>query len=105
MTTSEQLPSPAGTAPVRIGIVGGAGQMGSWLRRFWQDRGYAVRYSDRDTPLSNEDVVDWAHLTFVSVPLRATPAVLRELAPGVAGDRALVSIGSLMGPSAEAMAG
>lgn len=105
MTVSEHLQSAAGSPPVRIGVVGGAGQMGNWLRRFWQDRGFEVRYSDRDTPLSNEDVVRWAQLTFVSVPLHATPAVLRELASGVVGDRALVSIASLMGPSAEALAG
>ncbi|HWE63066.1 MAG TPA: hypothetical protein VHB98_15240, partial [Chloroflexota bacterium] len=91
--------APLAAGGARIGIVGGAGQMGGWLRGFWQERGCAVRFSDRDTTLRNEQVVAWAQVTFVAVPLGATPRVLRELAPHVTGDRALVSIASLMAPS------
>src|SRR5581483_445941 len=90
--------------PVRVGIVGGAGQMGGWLRRFWESQGHTVRFSDRDTALRNEDVVAWAQVTFVAVPLAATPRVLRALAPCVTGDRALIGIASLMGPSAAVLA-
>lgn len=89
---------------VRIGIIGGAGQMGGWLRRFWEGQGHAVRFSDRDTALRNEDIVAWAQVTFVAVPLAVTPRVLRDLAPCATGDRALISIASLMGPSAAALA-
>lgn len=90
---------------VRIGVVGGAGGMGTWLRRFWADLGCPVRFSDRGTELSNRDLLLWADITFVSVPLHATPAVLRELAPLAGTEQALVSIASLMSPSAEALAG
>jgi prephenate dehydrogenase len=89
-----------GTAGVRIGVVGGHGQMGQWLRRFWQDLGYEVRFSDRDTVESNEDVTRWADVTFVAVPLHTTPAVIRSIAPILAENKALVSIASLMNPSA-----
>ena len=89
----------------RIGVVGGAGGMGRWLRRFWEGRGCEVRYSDlRATTPTNEELVRWASLTFVSVPLQHTPRVLRELAPLVGADCALASIASLMIPSAEALA-
>ena len=46
-----------------------------------------------------------AQLTFVAVPLHLTPAVLQDLREDVRTDAALVSIASLMGPSAAAMAG
>ncbi len=90
---------------LRIGVVGGAGQMGRWLRRFWEERGYAVAYSDHATALSNEEVARTADLTFVAVPLASTPAVAKALAPLIGADQALVSIASLMGPSAAALAG
>lgn len=90
--------------PPRIGVVGGAGQMGRWLRRFWEGRGLEARYSDRGTPLSNEEIVGWADLTFVAVPLRDTPPVLRALSPLLEPRQALISIASLMGPSADALA-
>ncbi|MGH2345218.1 MAG: prephenate dehydrogenase/arogenate dehydrogenase family protein, partial [Chloroflexota bacterium] len=88
----------------RIGVVGGAGQMGRWLRRFWEERGYAVSFSDRGTAMTNEGVTRAADLTFVAVPLTQTPAVAEALAPILGSDQALVSIASLMGPSAAALA-
>ena len=91
------------SAKARIGVVGGEGQMGRWLRGFWQGLGYDVSYSDRGSEHSNEDVVRWSHITFVAVPLRATPDVIRALVPALEPDRALVSIASLMAPSAQAL--
>jgi prephenate dehydrogenase len=88
----------------RIGVVGGAGQMGLWLRRFWEERGFAVSFSDRGSVLTNQDVARTSDLTFVAVPLAATPDVLASLAPRISADQALISIASLMGPSAAALA-
>jgi len=88
----------------RIGVIGGGGQMGRWLRHFWEGRGLEVRHSDLGTAFSNEEIARWADLTFVAVPLRDTPPVLRTLASRLEPRRALISIASLMGPSAEAMA-
>ena len=101
MSDPESLPPSSGS--IRIGIVGGAGQMGSWLRRFWEAQGCETRFSDRGTALTNAEVVLWAQMTFVAVPLDATPSLLRELAPLATGDRVLVSIASLMHPSAAAL--
>ncbi len=85
---------------VVVGVVGGAGHMGGWLRKFWEERGAQVIWSDRETCLSSQAVVESADITFVAVPLGETPAVLRELAPRSAEGRCLVSIASLMEPSA-----
>jgi prephenate dehydrogenase len=93
----------ARTQPV-IGVIGGSGQMGRWLCRFWQARGFTVLISDRETALHNEDVVRAAQVTFVAVPLAATPAVIADLAPHVSAEGAVVSIASLMAPSAAALA-
>jgi prephenate dehydrogenase len=87
----------------RIAIVGGNGQMGRWLLAFWSSRGFEVVVSDRDTRLSNEDAVRGADLTFVAVPLRSTPEVIRSLAELVKRDCGLVSIASLMEPSLPAL--
>jgi chorismate mutase/prephenate dehydrogenase len=72
-------------------VVGGAGGMGSWLRRFLTANGHAVAECDpvwRDLPagegrhpdLSAIDDLDRFDAIVVSVPLRATPGVLRALA-------------------------
>jgi prephenate dehydrogenase len=87
-----------------IGVIGGSGQMGRWLCRFWHERGFSVLASDQDTPRRNEDVVQAADLTFVAVPLATTPAVIAALAPHVPAEHAVVSIASLMEPSAMALA-
>jgi prephenate dehydrogenase len=94
----------SGVTP-RIGVVGGEGQMGLWLRRFWERRGLAVSFSDRGSLLTNEDVAQQSDLTFVAVPLTATPDVLVALSPYIGADQALISIASLMGPSATALVG
>jgi prephenate dehydrogenase len=93
----------SGVTP-RIGVVGGEGQMGLWLRRFWERRGFAVAFSDRGSSLTNEDVARRSDLTFVAVPLMVTADVLAALSAHIGADQALISIASLMGPSAAALA-
>src|SRR5665213_1373547 len=78
--------------------------MGQWLRRFWEQRGFVVSFSDRGSVLTNQDVTRIADVTFVAVPLTATPAALAALSPHMESDHALISIASLMGPSADALA-
>lgn len=92
------------TSDVRIGVIGGAGQMGRWLRGFWQVRGATVLWSDRGSTCTNAGVVEASDLTFVAVPLRATPGLIRALAPVVSVRQCLISIASLMEPSARELA-
>ena len=77
--------------------------MGRWLRSFWEARGFAVSFSDRGTALTNQDIATTTDITFVAVPLTATPTELEALAPLLSSDQALVSIASLMEPSAAAL--
>ncbi len=92
-TTNE--PEYPDAAPV-VGIIGGHGGIGSFFARALQAAGVTVLVSDRGTRLGNVEVAARCDLTLVSVPLRATPAVLAEVAPHVRPDAALVSLGSLM---------
>ena len=90
-------------APPTIGIAGGHGGMGSLFARLLGAAGATVLLSDRDTPLRNVDLAARCDLTFVAVPLRATPGVLAELAPCIRPEAALCSLGSLMEPAATAL--
>lgn len=86
-----------------IGIVGGRGGIGSLFARLFGADGLDVLISDRDTALRNTDLAARCDLLAVAVPLRVMPDVLREVAPHLAPDAAIVSLGSLMEPAAEAL--
>src|SRR5579883_3318821 len=79
--------------PAVIGIAGGYGGIGSLFARLLGASGAEVLLSDRETALSNTALAARCDLTLVAVPLRATPAVLAEMAPRVRPDAALVSLG------------
>lgn len=104
-TTNEPVYPDA--APV-VGVIGGHGGIGSFFARALQAASVTVLVSDRGTRLGNVEVAARCNLTLVSVPLRATPGVLAEVAPHVRPDAALTSLGSLMElalPALEACAG
>ncbi len=62
------------------GIIGGTGQMGRFFADVFLQAGWEVIVSGRDTPLTNRDVAEMADLVMVSVPIRATVGVIREVA-------------------------
>ncbi len=100
---TNEAPQP-GVVPV-VGIVGGHGGIGSLFARVLGEADAAVLVSDRGTTLTNTDLAARCDLTLVVVPLRATPAVLAEVAPHVRPDAGLGSLGSLMEPALPAMYG
>jgi prephenate dehydrogenase len=83
--------------------VGGHGGIGSLFARLFGADGLDVLISDRDTALRNTDLAARCDLLAVAVSLRVTPDVLREVAPHLAPDATIVSLGSLMEPAAEAL--
>lgn len=90
-------------------VIGGAGRMGDWMARYLDTVGYQVCVSDpsgRPTPF--ERVADWREglerfdVVVVAVPLRASNAILLELA--ALRPRGLVfDIGSLKSPLREGL--
>jgi prephenate dehydrogenase len=88
---------------VSVGIVGGAGEMGALFRRFFEEAGYTVRISDRDTPLDNRELVKSSSIVLFAVPLHLTVDVIRELVPLVREDQLLLDLTSLKAAPVEAM--
>jgi prephenate dehydrogenase len=89
--------------PVRLGIVGGRGAMGTLLHRFFEDRDWEVRVSDIGTELDNPALARWADVVLFSVPLKLTPAVIREVLPWTRPGQLLVDVASLKTESLAAM--
>jgi prephenate dehydrogenase len=94
---------------MRIAILGGAGNMGSWLIRHFSEQSHSLTISDpkdpklNDLPSScdievvsdNESAVNNAKIVFVSVPLNKTVAVIREVVPHMKENSVLCEISSL----------
>jgi len=78
-----------------IGIVGGEGKMGSWFRGFFEREGCEVLISDRDTKISNKDLAKTSDIVVVSVPIKETKRVIREITPYLKKDALLTDFTSL----------
>ncbi len=79
-----RLPDPVAR---RVLVVGGSGQMGRWLCRFFQSRGHPVTVNDIAGPLegfpSEPDLAKGlaqADVVVVSVPMSVAPSVLETIA-------------------------
>lgn len=78
-----------GTSPCDILVVGGFGQMGTWVREFLRTNGHRVGVLDPKTPPSGtagvtvrtdlERAAQDAAVIVVATPMRAAPTVYREL--------------------------
>lgn len=62
-----------------IGIVGGKGKMGNWFKNFFEKQRLKVLISDKRTKLSNIELAKKADIVIVSVPIRITLSVIREI--------------------------
>ena len=81
--------------PSLIGIIGGHGKMGTWFRRIFEESGYAVLISDRDTPLTNRELAEKCEVVIVSVPMPVFPQVIREIGPYLPKGAGLIDLCSL----------
>jgi len=82
-------------ASARIGVIGGMGEMGSLFSRFFQERGFTVAVSDRNTELDNLELVEAADVVLFAVPLHLTVDVIRSLLPYFRSDQLIVDLCSL----------
>ena len=88
---------------MRVGIIGGYGGMGSLFAGIFARAGHEVLRSGRNTACSNADIARSCDLVMVSVPIRSTVAVIREIAPLLAEDQVLCDLCSLKAAPVEAM--
>jgi len=78
-----------------IGIIGGAGKMGTYFQRFFNVLGYTVLISDQDTDFSNRDIAQQVDVLIISVPIDQTIQVIREIVPFVKKSTLLMDFTSL----------
>jgi prephenate dehydrogenase len=78
-----------------IALIGGKGQMGRWFVRFFKSQGLEVLVADLDTPQSPAEVAALADVVVLSVPIPNVAEVVRDLAPRLKPDAALVDLTSV----------
>ncbi|KUL01421.1 MAG: Prephenate dehydrogenase [Methanoculleus marisnigri] len=77
------------------GIIGGTGQMGRFFAGVFEAAGWETIVSGTKTSLTNQDVAEMADLIMVSVPIRATVGVIREVAPILSEEQVFCDLTSL----------
>jgi chorismate mutase/prephenate dehydrogenase len=96
------IPQCAGGARTIV-IVGGDGQLGRCYGRFFAASGHTVRVLETGDWDQVDNLVDGAEAVVVSVPIRATTAVINQLAPHLAADTLLVDFTSHKAAPLQAM--
>lgn len=78
-----------------IGIIGGTGGMGKWFASFFQQEGYSVQISGRNTGPDPRQMAEDCLVVIVSVPIEATEAVIRKIGPCMPRESVLMDLTSL----------
>ncbi|MDY0131404.1 MAG: prephenate dehydrogenase/arogenate dehydrogenase family protein [Desulforegulaceae bacterium] len=78
-----------------IGIIGGLGVMGVWLRRYFEKKGFKVIVSDINTELTNEMLAEESDIVILSTPMEAALEVVESIGCLLADDKLLMDICSL----------
>jgi prephenate dehydrogenase len=89
--------------PVKIALIGGSGQMGRWLQRFFTDQGHTVLCADLDTRETPQEVAAQADVVILSVPIPKVAAIARDLAPHLRPEAALMDVTSVKQRPLDAM--
>lgn len=77
------------------GIIGGTGKMGQFFSGVFRRAGYDVIISGRNTTITNRDIAVQSDLVVVTVPIRETKVVIREIAPLLTPDQVICDLTSL----------
>jgi prephenate dehydrogenase len=80
---------------VTVGLIGGAGLMGQWLKRFFESQGLTVLVADLNTPQTSQEVAQASDVLVLCVPIPEVAKVAREVAPHLKPDAVLVDITSV----------
>jgi prephenate dehydrogenase len=91
------VPPLPSTSPdrIKIAIIGGRGQMGRWFKRFFESEGLEVLVADRKTPQTIPEVARQAQVVVLSVPIPQVEQAVREVAPHLQPDAALMDLTSV----------
>jgi prephenate dehydrogenase len=80
---------------MRVGIIGGTGRMGKFFAGIFSRAGYEVQVCGRSTFSRCRDLAATSHILMVSVPIRETVPVIREIAPILGREQILCDLTSL----------
>ncbi|MFN4196790.1 MAG: prephenate dehydrogenase/arogenate dehydrogenase family protein [Caldimicrobium sp.] len=78
-----------------IGIIGGAGKMGSLFKKFFQKKGFEVLISDKEIGLPLNKLLNKAKVIIISLPIEIFPKVVMKMAPFVKDSHWIMDICSL----------
>jgi len=88
---------------LKIGIIGGTGQIGQWFKRFFEKNNYEVLIASRKTELTPKECASICDVVIISVPIASTIKVIKEVAPFVREDALLADFTSIKEKQVEAM--
>lgn len=86
---------------LNIHIVGGTGQMGSWLKKFLESQGVLPTISDKK--IKKDNLIKFADIIFISVPINVTEEVILETGKKIKKDTLLIDLSSIKTKSTEAL--
>ncbi|MCK5477075.1 MAG: prephenate dehydrogenase/arogenate dehydrogenase family protein, partial [Candidatus Aenigmarchaeota archaeon] len=78
-----------------IGIIGGTHGLGNWFKAFFENNKYSVLISGRKTKLTNIELTKKSDVVIVSVPIRETSQVIKEILPFLKDDSLLMDFTSV----------
>jgi len=88
---------------LKIGIIGGTGQMGQWFKRFFEKEGHKVVIAGRKTKITPKECAAQCDVVIMSVPIDVTIKTIKEIAPLVREDALLMDLTSIKKEPVEAM--
>jgi prephenate dehydrogenase len=88
---------------IKVGIIGGTGKMGKWFKPIFENEGCEVLISSRSTDIKPIDCAKQCDVVVISVPIKSTVKVIKELAPYVKKTGLLMDITSLKVKPMDAM--
>lgn len=86
---------------MKIHIVGGSGQMGTWLKNFFESQNLIVSVGGRSNP--NIKALQGADVVFVSVPISVAPEIIKNTAEKMKKDAVLIDLSSVQTNTCQAI--
>lgn len=78
---------------LNIHIIGGTGQMGSWLKKFLESQKLQPTISDKQ--FKGEDLIQTADIIFISVPIHIAERIILDTAKKVKSNALLIDLSSI----------
>ncbi|MDH7593315.1 MAG: prephenate dehydrogenase/arogenate dehydrogenase family protein [Methanomicrobiales archaeon] len=88
---------------MQVCIIGGTGRMGRLFSRVFDCAGWDVVPAGRTTKTRKEECIGESEIVMISVPIRETVVVIREIAPLLGSDQLLCDLTSLKTEPVRAM--